>query len=291
MDALQAVISPRAVVVRYDARADRTLEQASIRKPHLVRGELAGPVECKDESGFVFAADLLSEGWTSGSFFEAQTLRGLLASALRALEKGPPTTSAHQRHKASAPQPVRRTPQVLSFFGESSGVFCAAQGAQSSCFVPAWGFPEQAKEALETLAARNGCSDKVTISSLSKEPNLSELRGESSCRFDIVTLEPPPLAPTYGSVEEGARLYTAWTALAASATKPGGLLVISCRSRTMSAVRLMRCINLAVWSVGLRARLVHRSAHAGLDSPIHFALQDTNQLQTVGLRIDRKSVV
>eukprot|EP00439_Symbiodinium_sp_Y106_P026094 s598_g3.t1 len=286
LDSLEAVISPSAVVLRYDARADRTLEQASIRKPELARGDLPGPVECKDESGFVFAADLLAEGWTSGSFFEAQTLRGLLASALSALEKGSPTTSAHQRHKASAQQPGRRTPQVLSLFGESSGVFCAAQGALSSCFVPAWGSPEVAKEALEMLAARNGCSDKVTVSSLSKEPSLSELGGESSrCKFDIVSLEPPPLAPTYGSVEEGARLYTAWTALAASATKPGGLLVISCRSRTMSAVRLMRCINLAVWSVGLRARLVHRSAHAGLDNPIHFALQDTNQLQTVGLRI------
>ncbi|CAE8734881.1 unnamed protein product, partial [Polarella glacialis] len=142
------------------------------------------------------------------------------------------------------------------------------------------------RERVEALAARNKCADRLSILQLGKEASLNELGGDALLNsFDIVTLEPPPLAPTYGRLEEGMRQYTAWAQLAASVTRQGGLLVVACRDRTITPVKLLRCLNMGVWAAGRKASLVHRSACAGFDFPVHLALQDTNQLQVIALRV------
>merc|ERR1711957_373713 len=100
----------------------------------------------------------------------------------------------------------------------------------------------------------------------------------------IVTLEPPALAPTFGKLDDGMRQYTAWVAFAAAALKSNGLLVVVCRSRTMTADKLFRFINLGVWSAKRKATVVHRSQGAGADFPVNLSLPDQG-LQTVALRI------
>ncbi|CAJ1405437.1 unnamed protein product [Effrenium voratum] len=282
LNALEAVLAPKAVVLRYDARTDRLLEKASIKQPELVRGSSPGLLECPTP-GFLFVADPFAEGWSSGAFFAERRLRELLAGALEELT-APNKSARRTPGKPKLSEPVLVQPKVLSLFGESSGISAAAKGAKVTCAV-ASGSAKEAEQALRLLAERNQCQDHVTYCSLGEEPRLEELGDQCKAFFDVVSLEPPALAPTYGRLEEGARLYTAWCGLAAAACKPGGLLLVACRSRTMSPVRLMRCINMGIWSAGRQARLVHRSAHAGLDSPIHFALQDTNQFQLVALRL------
>eukprot|EP00434_Breviolum_minutum_P008486 symbB.v1.2.007487.t1/scaffold410.1/size210127/14 len=61
LDALEAVLSPQAIVLRYDAREDRQLEQASIKMPEVARGQVSGRLECSTSSGFVFTADPLAQ--------------------------------------------------------------------------------------------------------------------------------------------------------------------------------------------------------------------------------------
>lgn len=293
LDALEAVFSPKAIVIRYDACEDRILEHASIRVPELARGSEPGLPECKTKSGFVFTADPLAQGWTTGAFFAEHKVRKLLDQSLTVTEGASSITfspSRESKRGPAAPKQLKQVPekgplQVLSLFGESSGIYAAWKGAKVTCAL----LESEAKEsasALELLAARNQChKDDIAYVTVSEEPRFDELGSQYKSHFDIVTLEPPALAPTYGKLEEGARLYTAWSALAATACRPGGLLLVACRSRTMSPVRLLRYINLGIWSSALRGRLVHRSAHAGLDSPIHFALQDTNQFQLIGIRL------
>ncbi|CAJ1460351.1 unnamed protein product, partial [Effrenium voratum] len=223
LNALEAVLAPKAVVLRYDARTDRLLEKASIKQPELVRGSSPGLLECPTP-GFLFVADPFAEGWSSGAFFAERRLRELLAGALEELtapNKSAVPSARRTPGKPKLSEPVLVQPKVLSLFGESSGISAAAKGAKVTCAV-ASGSAKEAEQALRLLAERNQCQDHVTYCSLGEEPRLEELGDQCKAFFDVVSLEPPALAPTYGRLEEGARLYTAWCGLAAAACKPGG---------------------------------------------------------------------
>eukprot|EP00931_Biecheleriopsis_adriatica_P073612 TRINITY_DN47862_c0_g1_i1.p1 TRINITY_DN47862_c0_g1~~TRINITY_DN47862_c0_g1_i1.p1 ORF type:complete len:498 (-),score=74.91 TRINITY_DN47862_c0_g1_i1:75-1520(-) len=291
LSAFEAVLSPRAIVVRCDARDDRLLETAEIKLPEVVRGSYAEKTEVPSENGFTFCCDLLSEGWTSGAFFAERQLRKLVACTAKQLSTSSLINKVGRGTMKGSKGNVNGRPRrgkALSIFGESSGAFCASLGFQTTSVVAQWpGSSAMAyKQHIMSLASRNNCSEFLSFQTMGQEPRLEQLGGDELLgAFDMVTLEPPALAPTYGRVEEGMRLYTAWTALAASATKPGGTLLVASRSRAMTPVKLLRCINLGVWSAKRKAQLIHRSAHAGLDFPIHAALPDTKQMQLVGLRV------
>eukprot|EP00443_Scrippsiella_acuminata_P039741 CAMPEP_0115345672 /NCGR_PEP_ID=MMETSP0270-20121206/93941_1 /TAXON_ID=71861 /ORGANISM="Scrippsiella trochoidea, Strain CCMP3099" /LENGTH=163 /DNA_ID=CAMNT_0002767481 /DNA_START=214 /DNA_END=703 /DNA_ORIENTATION=+ len=81
LDALEEVLEPRAIIQRYDLHRDRQLEHAPIRAPTLARGQYTAPTVVA-EGAFSFEADLLSEGWCSGRFFEDRPLRLLLRQRL-----------------------------------------------------------------------------------------------------------------------------------------------------------------------------------------------------------------
>jgi len=266
LDALETVMAPRAIVVRHDPIVDRKLELAPLRPPVVARGEYQGPTEMPKEDGFVFSADLLAPNWVSGRFFIERPQRIVLSTALASLSR--------RRRKAAGP------PQMLSLFGESSGVFCALKGCSTTCVT---GLGEVSMERLEQLARRNNCWEGLECFRM--EAPQAGLPSKRLGTFDIVALEPPALAPTYGKVEEGMQKYAAWTGLAASAVKPGGLLLVACRSRAMSIVKLMRSVNLGVWSARRKAMLVHRCSSGPPDFPVHASLLDTNEMQFLALRV------
>eukprot|EP00435_Cladocopium_sp_Y103_P046007 s497_g13.t1 len=288
IDGILRCKGPARAVDQVAMRAEIRQMDAKISKVfRLMAGQLRAPSFDLEKSTDVSShlRAFSRQGWTTGAFFAEHKLRELLDQSLTVTEGALPTTFSPASRRESKSRGPAGPKQVLSLFGESSGIYAAWRGAKVTCAL----LESEAKEpasALELLAARNQChKDDIAYITLSEEPRFDELGNQYKSHFDIVTLEPPALAPTYGKLEEGARLYTAWSALAATACKPGGLLLVTCRSRTMSPVRLLRCINLGIWSSGLCGRLVHRSAHAGLDSPIHFALQDTNQFQLIGIRL------
>lgn len=276
------------------------------------------------DEGFTYEVDLLAEGLSPSRFFEERAQRKLLAAELATAASEPhhggadtvPTGGRGGPRKGDAaaaggaprgPQPrttgtgaavvsgttsPRTPPKVLSLFGESLGVFCAAKGARTTCalgpeeLLGSTGGIQALQAQLEALAARNQCADRVKYLRLeSPQPQANVLGEKNVAAFDIVVLAPPALAPTYGRKEEGMQQYTNWVALAATAVKPRGLLLVACRSRTMTAVRFLRCVNLGIWSAKRRARLVHRSASAGLDFPVHLALPGTSSLQVLALRV------
>jgi len=266
LDALEAVMAPRAIIVRHDANMDRQLELAPSRPPVVARGEYHGPTDLPEEDGLVFSADLLAPDWVSGRFFAERPQRVALATALASLSA--------RRRKGERP------PQMLSFFGESSGVLCALKGCSTTCI---FGLGEVSMARVEQLACRNHCWEGLEC--LCMEAPQAGLPNERLGTFDIVTLEPPAFAPTYGKLEEGMQKYAAWTGLAASAVKPGGLLLVACRSRAISIVKLMRSINLGIWSARRKAMLVQRSSSGPPDFPVHASLLDTNEMQFLALRM------
>jgi len=268
LDALETTLAPSGIIVRCDVHVDRHLEKAPYRPPVVARGSYEGPTVFPEEDGFVFEADLLAKQWSSGRFFQDRPHRRFIAEAL-----------ADITNASSATEPA---PSVLSLFGETVGLMCAARGARLT-FVE--GLGEVCRSNAETLAVRNRCAERVDYLRVESPEPGSLGPGRDAC-FDVVTLEPPALAPTYGGLDDGMRQYTAWVALACAAVRPRGLLLVVCRSRTVNATRLLRCVNLGVWSARRRARLTHRSAVGAPDFPVHLALPNMSEMQAIALRVD-----
>lgn len=263
-DALAEVLSPRTIIVRCDPLADRRLELAPMALPRVVRGTYEGPTVFLD-SGFTFHSDLLAEHWSSGRYFAERDARTLAVKLAHELSSN-----------GTAPQ--LRSLRVLGLGTDSVGLACAALGA-SSTFGEGLGL---SLTGLEALANANGV-DRFDTFPL-EEPSVDSL-GDRRAKFDLVSLEPPALAPSYGQVEEGMKRYSAWISFAAAAVRPRGFLMITCRSRTISAVRFMRCVNLGLWSARRRASLVRRSSTGPVDFPVHMALPDTKEMQMCVLRL------
>jgi len=263
LDALEEVLSPKAIIVRYDVHTDRQLELAPLRAPYVARGAYVGPTEFTEEDGFAYQVDLLEAAFSSGRLFADRPLRALLSSALAAGGGGP-----------------KEEPRALSLFGESLGVLAASRGCRAAC---AEGLGEVTSARLASLARLNSCQDRLDCLRLER-PQKQLLPERLLACHDVVTLEPPALAPTYGKLEEGLQQYAAWTGLAAAALRPGGLLLVVCRSRTVTAVKLLRSVNMGLWSAGRRARLVHRSVSGPGDFPVHLALPGTSEMQALALR-------
>ena len=146
VEALQLIMAPRAIIVRYDGTPDRQLEMAQVRAPIVARGHYDSPtvVPKEEAGGLEFELDLLAEDVSSGRFLADRALRDLVAGALR------------------GPSPGGDPPRVLSLFGESVGVACAVQGAHVHC---AEGLGEVRRARTEALALRI-----VPASTLSVEP-------------------------------------------------------------------------------------------------------------------------
>eukprot|EP00927_Polykrikos_kofoidii_P065164 TRINITY_DN60952_c0_g1_i1.p1 TRINITY_DN60952_c0_g1~~TRINITY_DN60952_c0_g1_i1.p1 ORF type:complete len:598 (-),score=80.82 TRINITY_DN60952_c0_g1_i1:78-1808(-) len=298
LDALESILEPRVIVVRCDQRSDRRLDHAPLLPPRIARGNMpTGPIHLPPEQGnnFAFVADLLREGWTSGRYFQERHLRQVLLRMLNRSSdgSGPNTLSASDVDSARS-HPVEQ--RVLSLFGESLGVFCASAASDGGGIQVEYviscpqgketdkNLEGERRRAVEVLASANGCSDRVNFLDVGP-PGPGALGEAGRAAYDMVILEPPALAPTYGRLEDGMKQYSAWMGAAAAATRPRGLLVLVCRSRTMTAVRLLRCANLGIWSAGRQARLVHRFSAGGADFPINMGLSDTLDFQVLCFRV------
>lgn len=273
LDALEEALAPSAIVQRRDPLTDRKLDMAPVQAPVLARGAYAAPTLLPEENGLRFEVDLLAEGIDAGRYFEDAPLRAVLARIL------PPPPEGQD--------PGVGALRVLSFFGDSLGLYCAAaHGAEAVYRVSESCGMDPARA--ERVGARSHCAQRVKCSGgldVSK-PESCGADDERAKAFDLVTLEPPALAPTYGQLEKGMQQYTAWVGAAAGAVKPRGLLLVVCRSRAVTQVKFLRCLNLGVWSSGRRAQVLHRSGAAPGDFPLHMALPDSGGLQAALLRLD-----
>eukprot|EP00929_Paragymnodinium_shiwhaense_P091299 TRINITY_DN51307_c0_g1_i1.p1 TRINITY_DN51307_c0_g1~~TRINITY_DN51307_c0_g1_i1.p1 ORF type:complete len:573 (+),score=150.36 TRINITY_DN51307_c0_g1_i1:87-1805(+) len=309
LDALESVLSPRAIVIRGDMKSDRSIEGAPRVSPRVARGKLSGAVAVESKDGFKLAFDLLTpDGMAPAHCFQERRLRQVLAESL-----------------LSRPAAKRK---ILSMHGESLGVYCAMETGGEVTYLESASFHgvshkeaaavEEAAEdddkaaraaaeaqgklraeelarrlgvwrnMVQAVAAGNACSERLKFIGAPDDgdPSAAGLPKECINAFDVVLMQPPALAPTREQREVGAERYKVWAEAAATAAGANALLAVTCRSRAMSVVKLTRALNQGIWAAGRRAQLLHRWSGAGhVDFPVHMGLLDTQGLYTMIFRL------
>eukprot|EP00928_Gymnodinium_smaydae_P089427 TRINITY_DN73396_c0_g1_i1.p1 TRINITY_DN73396_c0_g1~~TRINITY_DN73396_c0_g1_i1.p1 ORF type:complete len:511 (-),score=77.43 TRINITY_DN73396_c0_g1_i1:318-1811(-) len=294
VQALREVVEPECIIIRSDKERDRQLELAPMRAPRVAFGSYSAPTHLPGEGAFNFSVDLTAEGLAMGRYFEERRLRTVLKSLLGS----PPSASLNPSSidgdgiadKTNGAGVCQTPLNVLSFFGESLGVFCAAiSGDARVTYIDAGSLREDeencSRKSIEALASSNGLGQHLSFADISGAPGPHALSVTHRGAYEVVLLEPPPFAPTYGTLEEGSQLYSTWAAAAATAASPGGLLVVVCRSRAMNDLRLLRSVNLGIWSAGRKAELIERWSGCAPDFPIHLGLPDTQALRVLVMRV------
>ena len=90
---------------------------------------------------------------------------------------------------------------------------------------------------------------------------------DTAIRFDLIVVDPPPLARTRGDVERAGRMYVELNRLAMRVLAPGGrILTFSC-STHFRAEEFIRAVRYAASNAGRQMRLI---AHLGpgADHPV-----------------------
>lgn len=111
--------------------------------------------------------------------------------------------------------------------------------------------------------------------------------GDASNGFDLVLADPPRLAPSRGSRDAALVGYAKVAELAARATKPGGLLVLSSCSAAIDVGALTRALAMGALRANRSATVVERS-YQGPDHPVVAAHPEGLYLKSVIARIDAR---
>ena len=254
VDALGAVLAPKAIVLRNDG-AGRKLEGLA-EEVRLAAGALDGPVELV-ENGTRFFADPMA-GQKTGWFYDQRENRravAALANGCRLLDAycfagGFAVTAA--RAGASAVVAIDRSEAALALAGRA----VVANGVESRCrFARAEAFAE-----IERLAAA----------------------GE---RFDIVVADPPAFVKSKKDLGAGLRGYRKLTRLAASVVAPRGVLFIASCSHNVGVAEFTEAVRRGIFDAGRDGRIL-QSAGAAPDHPVHPFLPESAYLKSELLALD-----
>jgi 23S rRNA (cytosine1962-C5)-methyltransferase len=90
---------------------------------------------------------------------------------------------------------------------------------------------------------------------------------ETANRFDLIVLDPPPLARSRGDVERAGRLYVELNTLAMRALSPGGRLMTFSCSTHFRADDFVRAVRFAASNAGRNLRLLEHLG-PGADHPV-----------------------
>ncbi len=249
VEAITALLSPEALVLRFGRRAERDDTFG------LVEGRsLIGPTQTDAvvfvENGLHFEADVIN-GQKTGHFLD-------------------------QRDNRQRVRELASRARVLDVFSCTGGfsLYAAAGGAREVHSV------DIAPEAMQT-AKRNfelnqsvpavaACRHLTTVgdafSVLRKQADAGE-------RYDIVVIDPPSFASKQSSIDAGLNSYRQLTMLGTQLLNSGGLLVqASCSSR-IDADRFYATVHDGAASVNVTLTELERTGH-GIDHPATFAEAD-----------------
>jgi 23S rRNA (cytosine1962-C5)-methyltransferase len=254
LEALDAVLAPRAVVLRNDssARGPEGLTTEVV----VARGSLDGPVELI-ENGCRFAADLLT-GQKTGWFYD-------------------------QRDNRAAVAQLAAGKRVLDLFAYAGGfgVLTAARGAREVVLA------DRSKTALALAAqgaALNGVADRCTVLEDDGFSALERL-AQANERFDVVVADPPAFVKSRKDLAVGIRAYRKLTRLAASLVSPGGFLFVASCSHNVEPAAFAEQVCGGL-SRARRSGRILRAAGAAADHPVHPFLPESAYLKALLLQLD-----
>ena len=252
--ALDALLAPRAMVVRNDGAA-RSFENME-RYVRVEKGELDGPVEIRD-GDLVFFGDPL-EGQKTGWFFDQRDNRRFVAGLARGT----------------------RMIDVYSY-GGGFGLHAAAAGAASVRIIDS---SEAALALAKRAAEHNGLTDRVTLTKAEAFAELDRL-GEDGERFGVVNCDPPAFVKSKKDLKAGLKGYRKLAALAARLVEPQGFLSVASCSHNVSTDQLTAEIAAGIGRAGRTGRII-RTAGAAPDHPVHPQLPETAYLKSVVIALD-----
>lgn len=252
--ALDALLAPRAIVLRNDgkARAFENLESYA----RVATGTLEGPVEVHDGE-MVFLADPLA-GQKTGWFFDQRDNRRFVASLCR----------------------DERMLDVYSY-GGGFGLLAAMAGASEVRIVDS---SEGALELARGAAERNALTDRVTFAKSDAFAEMERL-GEAGERFGVVSCDPPAFVKSKKDLKAGLKGYRKVAALGARLVAPQGFLAVASCSHNVTLEQFAAEVAAGIGRAGRTGRIV-RSAGAAPDHPVHPQLPETAYLKSLVLALD-----
>lgn len=255
LDALEAVIAPRAIVLRNDA-AVRGLEGLG-QAVTLARGTLPDRIAA-EEGGLQFPVDPLG-GQKTGFFFDLRTARaqvaGLAAGAARMLD-------------------------VYCHTG-AFGLSAAAAGAAEVTMVDR---SDHAVALAESGAKANGLAGRCRFV---REDGFAALErlGHEGQRFDVVVTDPPSFVKSKKELKSGARGYRKLVRLAAPLVAPGGFYFVASCSHNVSAELFADEVRAGLAAAGRNGRVI-LAGGAGPDHPVHPHLPESAYIKYQVLQLD-----
>jgi len=254
VEALKALVAPRAIVLRNDAPA-RALEGMP-SEVRVVLGEVSGPVTV-EENGALFLADVLT-GQKTGWFFDQRDNRAFVAGL-----------SAGSR--------------VLDLYCYSGGfaVAAARAGAEAVLGIDR---SEAALALAGATAARNDVASRCAFrrAEIFAEAAALAAAGE---RFGVVVADPPAFARSRRDVPAALRGYRKLARLAAALAAPGGFVFLASCSHNVSPSDFAEAVRRGLADAGRTGRIL-REAGAGPDHPVHLALPESAYLKSLTLALD-----
>ncbi|WP_142849245.1 class I SAM-dependent rRNA methyltransferase [Telmatospirillum sp. J64-1] len=254
LDALDEVLSPRAVVLRNDSPV-RKLEGLELYHK-VARGELSGPVELV-ENGARFLADL-TEGQKTGWFFDQRDNRAYAARF------------AGRR-------------RVIDFYTYAGGFAVqAALGGASE--VIAVDRSESSLALAEASARLNGVAERCRFERAEAFGEMTRLAAAGE-RFGLVIADPPAFVKSRKDLAAGAKGYRKMARLCAPLVEPGGFLLAASCSHHMAPDAFAEEIRQGLFSAGRTGRIL-RVSGAGPDHPLHPFLPESAYLKALFIQLD-----
>ena len=247
LDAIEALLRPRAIVERNDHRLrakDGLAEQRGTS-----RGSLDGPVRI-EEHGVSFDVDVL-EGPKTGFFLDQRLHR----AAIRDFARG------------------RR---VLDAFCADGGFGLQAAAAGAS-HVRLLDVSAAALARARHNAALNGLSERVEFEECDALERLAEL-AETPGAADVVILDPPAFATSRRQVEAARRAYQSININALRLLPEGGILATSSCSQAVDEREFWSIVRYSARRAGCALRLLYRGTQP-LDHPILPSMPETHYLK------------
>jgi 23S rRNA (cytosine1962-C5)-methyltransferase len=254
LDALEAVLAPRAIVLRNDSQARQLegLEQGT----ELARGRLDGPAELV-ENGARFRVDPLG-GQKTGWFYDQRDNRAFVAQL----------------------SPGARVYDGYAFAG-GFAVQAARAGAAAVTAV------DRSRDALDLAAAAaelNGVADRVATHKADVFGDL-QARAKAGERYDVVIVDPPAFVKSKKDYWQGIKGYRKMTRLAAPLVAEGGVLAACSCSHHVEPPMFAEQVRRGLAEAGRDGRIL-RFAGAGTDHPVHPWLPETSYLKCQVLALD-----
>ena len=252
--AADAVLAPRAVVLRNDAPARET--EGLDRGVSVAVGSVDGPVPLS-ENGLAFFADVL-DGQKTGWFYDQRDSRAFVA-------------------------PLARDASLLDTYCYAGG-FAVAAAAAGAVDVVGIDSSEPALALARRAALANGVDGRCEFRRAEVFGELERL-GRSGERYRVVVADPPAFVKSKKDLGSGLRGYRKLARLAAALVEPEGFLFIASCSHNVEPSALLGEVVRGAAAAGRSGRII-REAKAAADHPVHTHLPETAYLKSVLLQLD-----